>query len=425
MSVRHAPSTEAPATAPKRLDAVLRAGLERKVASLSLVSIDAKEERQGAEARKEQRSTPYGIRRRKQPLASNEELMRQQRQFADRLLKKRPVVRTQDRDVDDEAVRPLVVRSDNAEHRRIFAVVCYTRTFDRMLVAMVKDPKMTPYKLYKESPWMLGTWSRVMPALAFFERDSLSSVDAGAARVEAVSGCYLMNLTYEDKEKENEKMISLSDLGHSYSQKDYQGTPIVPDKDDLYQLAWFVNDGITHMMLEFKRSFAPWAQWASTSVGGMASFNDQSFMSGSCKARNLLFSGNRVSPVDPNRLSKRMISTSYALDSAVSFATPVGGMESKGTLMVFVVDLNVEVVNVNAATSTVGEEFMCYSHECEIVVEAGCKYARLDNLDDYPVHKEEWEKALAEFDEAPQKDDSVRPDVAFFLVMSPRQLRST
>ena len=74
MSVRHAPPTKAIATGPKRLDAVLRAGLERKVASLSLVSIDAPEERQGLATRKEQRSTPYGIRRRKQPLASNEEL---------------------------------------------------------------------------------------------------------------------------------------------------------------------------------------------------------------------------------------------------------------------------------------------------------------------------------------------------------------
>jgi hypothetical protein len=426
MSARK-PSFTAPTAGAGRLAVVLNAGLERKLASLALVSIDAKGERQGKEAWRQARSTPYTPRR-ATPSSSGEEQRQQQlaterqRQLliAEQRLKQRPVVRTQDRETEEEGARPVVVRNDNPEHRRIFAVVCYTGGFDRMLVAMTKDPDTEPFALHEDMSWLLGGWDEVYPALAFFG-DTMDSLEPGPALVEAKVRCSVMELSYEDKEKEQPMMLSLLEMGNTYAKKDADDNPTTPGDDDIGRLAYFMNDGINAMMREFKSSFAPWAQWASTSVEGLFDTKDQSFMSYMCKAQNLLFSGNRVSPVDPNRLSKRMLSTSYRVDAAMTFAKPRKNVALKGTLMVFVVDLDVEVVNVNAATSLVGDEFMCFSNECEVVVECGCTYVPIVNLDDYPVQNEEWKMAWDEFKELPQKEDWVQPDVAFFRVMPPRR----
>lgn len=423
MSARKPPLV-APTARAGRLAVVLNAGLERKLAGLSLVSIDAKEERQGKEARKQARSTPYTPRR-ATPSVSEEEQRQQllaaerQRQLlaAEQRLKERPVVRTEDRKTEKGGARPGVVRNDNLEHRRIFAVVCYTKGFDMMLVAMAKDPDTNPFEIHEKMPWLLGSWDEVSPALAFFGKTK-GDLEPGTALVEAKVDCSDMELSYEDREKEQPMMLNLEKMGYTYAKRDADGNPTIPDDDDTEQLKYFMNDGLIGMMREFKSSFAPWAKWASTSVGGLLDTNDQPFMAWECKAQNLLFSGNHVSPVDANRLSKRMLSTSYRVDTAIDFTMPYA-RDLKGTLMVFVVDLDVDVVHVHAATSTVGDVFTCFANECEVVVEVGCTYVPIDNLDDYPVQNEEWKGAWDAFNQQPL--DWAQPDVAFFRVMPPQR----
>lgn len=427
MSARKPPLV-APTARAGRLAVVLNAGLERKLAGLSLVSIDAKEERQGKEARKQARSTPYTPRR-ATPSVSEEE-QRQQLLAAERRLKERPMVRTEDRETEERGARPGVVRNDNPEHRRIFAVVCYTKGFDTMLVAMTEDPDTNPFEIHEKMPWLLeswdevNSWDKVSPALAFFGKTK-GALEPGTALVEAKVDCRDMELSYEDREKGQPMMLNLEKMGYTYAKKDADGNPTTPNDDDTEQLKYFMNDGLIGMMREFKSSFAPWAQWASTSVGGLLDTNDQPFMAWECKAQrkckaqNLLFSGDHVSPVDPNRLSKHMVSTSYRVDSAITFAEPRA--EPRGTLMVFVVDLDVDVVHVHAATSTVGDAFTCFANECEVVVEVGCTYVPIDNLDDYPVQNGEWGRAWGAFKERPQREDWVQPDVAFFRVMPPQR----
>ena len=79
---------------------------------------------------------------------SQKEQRESQQKNARRLITKRAAVRTQARgaaSADSDKIG--ILRSDKADHRRMYAVVCYTRHFDKILVAMTRNPDKDPFEI--------------------------------------------------------------------------------------------------------------------------------------------------------------------------------------------------------------------------------------------------------------------------------------
>lgn len=372
---------------------------------LSLLSIDAKADRKGKEARKGARAKPY---------SNPQEEQEQQRRLADRLLAKRPVVRTMERGTGIE--KPELLFSNNEEHRRIFAVVCYTRSFDGILVEMMRNPKKQPFDLWQSLPrTKTAKWSRIEAGLAFFHPDDYLEYDPGPARVDAVAECEAMFVNYDDTDDGKRKEAWLYNMGEVYDSLS-SGEDIDVDPDDYFQLQELMNESLSMMLRAFKKTFSPWKQWAPVEAGGQLVAAKASFMPKGCGAQSVLFSGNRVPVPDPARLATRAISTSYSIATAIEFTE--NKEKPPGALMVLALDMDVEVVNVSAVTSAADDDFTCFQEECEIIIEPGVSYVRLPNLSEYPLHKQEYEKAWAGY----EKDKS--GPVVFFRVMAPRRLRN-
>jgi hypothetical protein len=390
---------------------VLRAGLEHGVAGMSIVSIDTKLERQGKAALKEGRANQ---------LVLQDEQLQWQRQVANKLIKKRPLVRTQERRLNEatgleDIDKPRVVRNDDPEHRRIYAVVCYTNLFDKILADMLKYPCASPFELlmqmnkmpYWSTPWEAG--------LAFFDLTVGYEIDAGAAMIDA--GCEEATLRYELGKFERDKQLWL--LGMQAEYLAIRDGVKSPDGDPSAMIK-FLDGSLRRMMQDFKANFSPWLQWTSDARVDQPSFVAKMDSDGTplCRTTNILLSGNPGLDVDTSRLSRRMVSTTYDLGTAIAFTKTEMNGPPMGTLLVLVLDLHVEVVNVHAVTSTLSDSFLCFEEECEVIVEPGCQYMRMNDLSAHPVHQEEWQKTETQI--KPAK----RPaKVEFYRVLAPRRLR--
>lgn len=404
MSTRRVLPTQAPPA--NRLDVVLRAGLRRCVADMSVVSIDVKQDKGSLTKQSEPQ------------------------QHVKPVIKKRHPIRTQERlfsEAGKDSDKPRAVRNDNAEHRRIYAVVCYTHLFDTILSDMIGHPTKKPFDLLMQMP-AVPSWSPVWEAaLAFFDLTEGYKIDAGAAIIN--NGCGWATLNYHNRELEDAKQEWLWDMKNVYDAISDDRTKYdalksgqdVPDRnvDDMIK---FVNGSLSRMMLEFKECFSPWSQWIEPSEGGASvhqpSFfakkdvNGQSF----CRARNVLFSGSYDNDVGISYLSERMLSTTYNVETAIWFTGTNNfiGKPPTGTLLVLVLDPEVSVVNVHAITSTLSDSFLCYGKECEIIVEPGCVYNRIEDFEEFEVHKKEWEEVERGLNPA-----KTPPKVEFYHVLPP------
>lgn len=354
---------------------------------------------------------------------SQKEQRESQQKNARRLITKRAAVRPQDRgaaSADSDKIG--ILRSDKADHRRMYAVVCYTRHFDKILVAMTRNPDKDPFEIV-EGFDTFKRWGKIVGALGFFDPDADSEYGTGAATIELAGACQLQFLNYDNEEAGDRRLVHVTELGVVFEKHfGIQANPEEVAYRDIEEVARFFDESMKQMWKAFIPNFTPWFQWANESVGGQSTAERSSnFMAKDkdgtpyCKALSVLFSGNRVQNPDPKRLGSRMLSTSYDIATAIGFTEK--DAVPHGALMVFVLDLDVQVVNVHAVTSPLTDDFLCFEEECEIIVEQNCHYERLPTLDEFPVQQKEFEEAWDGCKKAKP------PVVLFYRVSAPPEMR--
>lgn len=389
---------------------------------LRVANVDEKATRKGKQERTRRLAEKRAPRRQQEAADSKEEQRKRQEESARRVLSQRGEIKTQERIYIDplesqHGDKPKVLRNDNLDHLRTFALVCYTRGFDKILVEMSRNPGLAPFQLLVDNPDIRKDWPRLLPGLAFFNAGTQSDwgdgFDGGVAMVEPSKGCEIVTLSYENKDDEEQQLIHLElDLAVAYDN--------IGKDDDYNRLEDFLDTGFTRMHKFFMRNFSPWIQWVGKDHSFLSKLKNGEVV---CKPLRILFSGKKGDNVDSEMMSNRMLSASYDFDTAVYFtgsytSEPDKVWHPKGIFVVLVLDPDVEVINVHAATSLVDDNFLCFPSECEIILEMGCSYLQIADLDDFEAEKQEWETIWDEIKDYPPAK------VEFRRVLSPRKLRA-
>tara|TARA_Y100000389_G_scaffold204734_1_gene259290 strand:- start:5893 stop:7224 length:1332 start_codon:yes stop_codon:yes gene_type:complete len=343
---------------------------------------------------------------------------------------------------DKDSIKAQGFQNDDSAQREAFAIVCYTRHYDKLLIAMDRNPDAEPFQLAHEH-LETGSWKEAQAAFMFFDGDSLGDYtefedalppddDEAAVAVwirRKYGTCDNIKWQYLDHDKDkypNAEQWLDQKLGWYYYQMmsglrrvesfplstAYNGytRPEADWVDDKWKVVaerfrYSFNMSMRVMKDEITGAFLPWAAFFPGPDGEAPRVPINNPNSYYCE-----YAGTKSGPLykgkktplaalgDPvAAVAGQLLSTSHLLKPALGYARDdtIGKMQW-GTLYVFVLDPGALVINVAKHVEGRENAFWCFRGECEIILSPKNGYQLLDEAAfkrDYPEEAAAQERA--------------------------------